>query len=220
MRDNTEIDIDTYIHDLFIPNDPTLAAVTERSDAAGLRHISVPPTLGRLLGILIRATGARRVIEIGTLGGYSATWMARALPADGKIISLEVDPHHAEVARSNWERAGVSEKIEVRVGRAVDLLPVLASDAPFDFAFIDADKRSYPDYLAWAVEHVRVGGMIVGDNVLRRGRVINPDAADLDGIGMARFNEMAAHDPRLDALIVPNRDGRDGFLLATVRAAE
>jgi len=218
MTEKTDNGVEQYIARLFTPDDPALDAVVARAKAEGLPAISVPPSLGRLLGILIGATGARRVVEIGTLGGYSAVWMARALPAGGKIISLELDRHHADVARANWEAAGVAEKIEVRIGRALDLLPALVPDAPFDFVFIDADKGGYPDYLAWATANVRVGGLIVADNVLRGGRVLAPDAADADAQAMARFNETAAHDPRLDALIVPNRDGRDGILIATVRS--
>lgn len=218
MAENTVNRTDEYIHRLFIPDDPALQAIPEHAKAEGLPPIGVPPTLGRLLGILIRATGARRVVEIGTLGGYSATWMARALPADGKIISLELDPHHAEVARANLAQAGVGAKVEIRVGRALDLLPALVAEGPFDFAFIDADKGGYPDYLAWAREHVRVGGVIVADNVLRGGRVLDANAADGDSSAMDRFNHAAASDPRLDAIIVPNRDGRDGVLIATVIA--
>ncbi len=218
MTEKTDNGVEQYIGRLFTPDDPALDAMAARAQAEGLPAIGVPPSLGRLLGILIRATGARRVLEIGTLGGYSATWMARALPTDGKIITLELDPHHADVARANWEAAGVAAKIEVRVGRALDLLPALVPDAPFDFVFIDADKGGYPDYLAWATAHVRVGGMIVADNVLRGGLVLAPGAADGDAQAMGRFNETAAHDPRLDALIIPNRDGRDGILIATVRS--
>jgi predicted O-methyltransferase YrrM len=178
----------------------------------------VPPELGRLLGILVQATGARRVLEIGTLGGYSAIHLARALPADGRLISLELDERHAQVARENLSHAGLADRAEVRVGAALDLLPALTAAAPFDLAFIDADKESYPAYLEWCVRLVRPGGMIVADNVLSRRGVIHPDADGADGRGIAAMNEAAARDPRLDAIIMPTRDGRDGVLLAVVRA--
>ena len=156
--DTPNMMVASYIRDLFLPPDPQLEAALQRAAAAGLRFIQVPPELGRLLGILVQATGARRVLEIGTLGGYSAIHLARALPADGRLISLEIDERHAQVARA-----------EVRVGAALDLLPALTADAPFDLAFIDADKESYPTYLGWCVRLVRPGGMIVVDNVLSRG---------------------------------------------------
>ena len=178
----------------------------------------VPQPLGRLLGILVRAVGARRVLELGTLGGYSAIWMARALPTDGRLISLEVNPHHAEVARANLARAGVAERVEVRVGQALDLLPAVTAEAPFDLVFIDADKVSYPAYLEWAVRLVRPGGLIVADNVLRGGAVIDPSPADVDARAIYEFNRRAAAHPRLDAIILPNRGGRDGILIAAVRA--
>jgi caffeoyl-CoA O-methyltransferase len=158
------------------------------------------------------------VLELGTLGGYSAIWMARALPADGRLISLEVNPHYAEVARANLARAGVAERVEVRVGQALDLLPAVTTEAPFDLAFIDADKVSYPAYLEWTVRLVRPGGLIVADNVLRGGAVIGPSPADEDARAIHEFNRRAAAHPRLDAIILPNRGGRDGVLIAAVRA--
>ena len=207
----------SYIRDLFLAPDPQLEAALQRAAAAGLRSIQVPPELGRLLGILVRATGARRVLEIGTLGGYSAIHLARALPADGRLISLEIDERHAQVARENLSEAGLADRAEIRVGAALDLLPALGGDAPFDLAFIDADKGSYPAYLEWCLRLVRPGGMIVADNVLSRG-VVSPTDDDVDGQAIAAMNEAAARDPRLDAIIVPARDGRDGVLLAAVRA--
>ena len=216
--DTPNATVGSYIRDLFLPPDPQLEAALQRAAAAGLRSIQVPPELGRLLGILVQATGARRVLEIGTLGGYSALHLARALPADGRLISLELDERHAQVARENLSHAGLADRAEVRVGAALDLLPALTADAPFDLAFIDADKESYPAYLGWCVRLVRPGGMIVVDNVLSRRGVIPPAADDADGRGIAAMNEAAARDPRLDAIIVPTRDGRDGVLLAVVRA--
>jgi predicted O-methyltransferase YrrM len=207
----------SYIRDLFLPPDPQLEAALQRAAAAGLRSIQVPPELGRLLGILVQATGTRRVLEIGTLGGYSAIHLARALPPDGRLISLEIDERHAQVARENLSGAGLADRAEVRVGAALDLLPALSAEAPFDLAFIDANKESYPSYLEWCMRLVRPGGMIVADNVLSHG-VMHPAADDAGGRGIAAMNEAAARDPRLSAIIVPARDGRDGVLLAVVRA--
>jgi len=218
MSHETGSAIDTYIHDLFLPRDDVLEAALRNAQAAGLRSIQVPPELGRLLGILVQAIGARRVLEIGTLGGYSAIHLARALPADGRLISLEIDERYAQVARENLSYAGLADRADVRVGAALDLLPALSADAPFDLAFIDADKESYPAYLEWCVRLVRPGGMIVVDNVLSRRGVIPSAADDAAGRGIAAMNEAAARDPRLDAIIMPARGGRDGVLLAVVRA--
>src|SRR5690349_5266200 len=169
-----------YIRDLFLAPDPQLEAALQRAAAAGLRSIQVPPELGRLLGILVQATGARRVLEIGTLGGYSAIHLARGLPADGRLISLELDERHAQVARENLSEAGLGDRAEVRVGAALDLLPALSADPPFDLAFIDADKESYPAYLEWCMRLVRPGGMIVVANVLSHG-ILHPTSGDASG---------------------------------------
>jgi caffeoyl-CoA O-methyltransferase len=219
LMDTPSTSVASYIRDLFLPPDPQLEAALQRATAAGLRSIQVPPELGRLLGILVQATGARRVLEIGTLGGYSAIHLARALPTDGRLISLEIDDRHAQVARENLAHAGLANRAEVRVGAALDLLPALSAEAPFDMAFIDADKESYPAYLDWCLRLVRPGGMIVVDNVLSRSGIVSPSADDDAGTrAIAAMNEAAARDPRLDAMIVPARDGRDGVLLAVVRA--
>ena len=215
--DTPNMMVGSYIRDLFLPPDPQLEAALQRAAAAGLRSIQVPPELGRLLGILVQATGARRVLEIGTLGGYSAIHLARALPADGRLISLEIDERHAQVARENLSQAGLADRAEVRVGAALDLLPALSADPPFDLAFIDADKESYPAYLEWCIRLVRPGGIIVVDNVLSHGVMLSA-ADDAAGRAIAAMNEAAARDPRLDAIILPTRDGRDGVLLAVVRA--
>ncbi len=219
MSDDTGERIDRYIEELFIPDDATLRETLRTMEAEGLPLIGVPPALGKLLGILARAAGARRVLEIGTLGGYSAIWLARALAPGGRIISLEVDPRHAAVARANLERAGVGDLVEVRVGRALDLLPQLPPEEPFDLVFIDADKVSYLAYLEWATLLARPGGLIVADNVLRDGRVLDEATADENARGVARFNRAVADDPRLDAIILPNRGGHDGVLVATVLPA-
>ena len=206
-----------YIRELFLSQDEVLEAALRRAREAGLRSIQVPAEVGRLLGILVRATGARRILELGTLGGYSAIHLARALPKDGRLITLEFDPHHAEVARENLQAAGLAARVEVRIGRALDLLPSLATEAPFDLAFIDADKESYPAYLDWCLRLVRPGGLIVVDNVIDRGRVLDPQS-DSRGGAVDAMNRAAAADPRFEALILPVRDGADGVLVGVVRA--
>jgi predicted O-methyltransferase YrrM len=216
--DTTSTMVASYIRDLFLPPDSQLEAALQRAASAGLRSIQVSPEIGRLLGILVQATGARRVLEIGTLGGYSAIHLARALPPDGQLISLEIDDRHAQVARENLAYAGLADRAEVRVGAALDLLPTLTADAPFDLAFIDANKDAYPAYLDWCIRLVRPGGMIIVDNVLSRRGVMPSVAEDAEGRAIAAMNEAAAHDPRLNAIIVPARDGRDGLLLAVVQA--
>ncbi len=204
--------ITAYIHDLFLPHDDVLDAALQRARAAGLRSIQVPPEVGRLLGMLARAAQARRILEIGTLGGYSAIHLARALPADGRLITLELDARHAEVARENLAAAGLAERAEVRLGRALDLLPRLADEEPFDVAFIDADKESYPAYLDWCLQLVRPGGLIVADNVLNRELVSGTRGGPIDDM-----NRAAAADGRLEALILPVRDGSNGILVGVVR---
>jgi caffeoyl-CoA O-methyltransferase len=196
-----------YIRDLFLPHDEVLEAALQRARDAGLRSIQVPPEGGRLLGILARAVGAKRILEIGTLGGYSAIHLARALPEDGQLITLELDPRHAEVARLNLHAAGLGDRAEVRLGRALDVLPTLVDQAPFDLAFIDADKDTYPSYLDWCLRLVRTGGLIVADNAL-----------DHNGGPIDEMNRAAAANPRLEALIVPVRVGGGGMLVAVVRS--
>lgn len=197
---------EAYVRDLFLPHDNVLEAALQRAHNAGLRSIQVSPEAGRLLGILARAVGAKRILEIGTLGGYSAIHLARALPNDGRLITLELDPHHAEVARQNLAAAGVADRVDVRLGAALDLLPTLATDEPFDMAFIDADKDSYPAYLDWSLRLVRPGGLIVADNALPRG-----------GGSIDAMNRAAASDSRLDALILPAYFGSGAMLVAAVR---
>ena len=217
MSNTSSPTIDTYIHELFLPGDAVLEAALQHAHESGLRSIQVPAELGRLLGILARAIGARRILEIGTLGGYSAIHLARALPRDGRLISLEIDPHHAEVARENIEHAGLADRAEVRLGRGLDLLTQLINEHPFDLAFIDADKQTYPDYLAWCLRLVRPGGLIVADNVLSGGRVIASPPADEGALAIDAMNRAAGSDPRLDAMILPIRGGRDGILVAVIR---
>ena len=209
---------ESYIRDLFIPDDPTVSGFEQEMEDAGLPRIQVPAELGKLLGVLVQATAARRILEIGTLGGYSAMWMARALPEDGRIVSLELEPRHAEFARGFLERAGVVHKVEIVVGPALETLPSLMErDAhEFDLVFIDADKEGYPAYLDWAMRLVRPGGLIVADNVLRGGKVAEP-GDDPAMRAVDEFNRHIAASPLLDATILPNRSGGDGVLIAVVR---
>lgn len=214
--------VDDYVDSVLVPADPTLDAALQASADAGLPDISVSPAQGKLLHLLALGQGARRILEIGTLGGYSAIWLARALPSDGRLITLEADPGHADVARANLANAGLAGVSEVRTGPALDTLPLLhaADDGPFDLIFIDADKPGYPDYLAWSVRLSRPGTMIIADNVVRDGGVIDA-ASKLPGVqGVRRFMEAMAAEPRVSATVVQTvgRKGYDGFALAVVLA--
>lgn len=218
LRENASDKIGAYIQDLFVHEDDLLRGFAEEMKAADMPAIQVPPELGKLLALLVRMTGARRVLEIGTLGGYSATWIARALPPGGRLVSLEKERRHAEFARGFLGRAGVADRVEIVVGAALNTLPSLLErgEPGYDMAFIDADKESYPAYLDWALRLVRPGGLIVADNVLRGGSVIEPgDDPQLRGI--AELNRHAATSHLLDSLILPNRGGQDGILLAVVK---
>jgi predicted O-methyltransferase YrrM len=212
--------VDRYLTDLLVPSDPALESALESSAAAGLPPGHVSPSQGKLLWLLARALGARAVLEIGTLGGYSAIWLARALPEGGRLVWLEVDPHRARVARDNLARAGLAAVVEVRVGRAQETLPALAAEdrGPFDLVFIDADKPSNPEYLAWALRLARPGTVIVVDNVVRDGAVIDPASDDPTVQGVRRMNEMIAAEPRLAATAIQTvgAKGYDGFAIALV----
>jgi predicted O-methyltransferase YrrM len=201
--------------------DAALDAALAASEAAGLPPIQVTPHQGKLLHLLTRITGARRVLEIGTLGAYSTIWIARALPSGGSIVTLEGDPKHAEVARANLERAGVAALVDLRLGNAHDTLPKLAaeSNAPFDLVFIDADKKSIPEYFAWALDHTRRGGVIIVDNVVRGGEVANPDTTDPDVKGVQRFAAQLAAEPRASGALVQTVGAKsyDGFALVLVQ---
>jgi len=214
--------VDTYITDLLVPADPALAAALDDSVAAGLPGIQVTPNLGKLLHLLARIHGARRILEIGTLGGYSAIWLARALPADGRLITLEHLPKHADIARANVARAGLQDKVDIRLGRAIDTLPRLAAEGagPFDFFFIDADKESNPDYFQWALKLSRPGSVIVIDNVVREGAVIDADNTHPMIEGVRRLNRLMAAEPRVSVteLQTVGSKGYDGFALALVTA--
>ncbi|GAA3169933.1 MULTISPECIES: O-methyltransferase [Streptomyces] len=204
------------------PDDDALAAALRDSDAAGLPAIAVSPLQGKLLQLLAQVQGARHILEIGTLGGYSTIWLGRALPADGRLISLEYKPEHAEVAVRNIARAGLDKQVEVRVGAALDSLPRLADEnpPPFDLVFIDADKVNNPHYMEWALRLTSTGSLIVLDNVVRGGRVADPDNTDPDVVGTRAALDMIGRHPRLSGTAVQTVGAKnyDGFALARVVA--
>ena len=212
--------VDSYFGDTLGLADPALEAALKASDAAGLPQIAVSAPQGRLLQLLARIHGARRILEIGTLGGYSTICLARALPEDGRLVSLEFDPRHAEVARSNIAVAGLSDKVEVRVGPALETLPLLQREdlGPFDLAFIDADKANNPAYVRWALELSRPGTVIVVDNVVRDGRVADGASGDPAVQGSREALEFIAAEPRLTgtAIQTVGSKGYDGFALVVV----
>jgi predicted O-methyltransferase YrrM len=212
--------VDDYLTKLFFPPDDALDHALESAHAGGLPPINVTAAQGQLLHILAKAQQARTILEVGTLGGYSTIWLARALPDGGRIVTLEVDPHHAAVAQANIDRAGVAHAVEIRVGPAVDSLPALAAEGfgPIDFAFIDADKQHNPDYFEWAMKLSRVGTTIVVDNVIRDGKVIDSSCHDADVEGTRRFNERLAAEKRVTATEIQTvgSKGYDGFAIALV----
>jgi predicted O-methyltransferase YrrM len=215
----TWTEVDRYFEDLLAPSDDALNAALKENKAGGLPSIDVSPLQGKFLEFLVRATGARRVLEIGALGGYSTIWMARALPAGGRVVTLELEPHHAEVARRNLERAGVLDRVEVIIGSALETLPALVSHGElFDLIFIDADKESYPEYLGWALKLSRAGTVIVADNVVREGQVADADCDDPRVQGVQRFAERLAAEPRLSSTVLQTvgTKGYDGFSLSVV----
>jgi predicted O-methyltransferase YrrM len=214
--------VDRYFSELLISTDPALDEVLAASAAAGLPAINVSPVQGKLLHLLARAIGARNVLEIGTLGGYSTIWLARALPDGGRLISLEADPRHAEVARANIARAGLDDRVEVRLGMALDLLPGLAeSPEPFDFIFIDADKPNNAAYFDWALRLSRVGAIIIVDNVVRGGDVVAAASDSPTVQGVHRFLERLAAEPRVSATAIQTvgSKGYDGFAMALVTSS-
>jgi predicted O-methyltransferase YrrM len=217
--------VDRYICDRLLDDDPVLDAALAASDAAGLPPIAVTANQGRMLELLVRIHRAQRVLELGTLGGYSTIWLARGLPPDGRLLTLEANPHYAEVARANIAAAGHRETVEMRLGPALETLPVLAEEgASFDLIFIDADKQNYPGYLEWSLKLSHPGTLIVGDNVVRDGAIVagdeDPRSADDVIQGVRRFYELLAAEPRLDATAIQTvgAKGHDGFALALVTA--
>jgi predicted O-methyltransferase YrrM len=215
--------VDRYLVESLIPGDPVLDEALKANAAAGLPTIDVSPNQGKLLHLLARIQGAGRILEIGTLGGYSTIWLARALPSDGKLVTLEAEAKHAEVAKANIARAGLSSIVELRLGPALDSLAQLHKEGPppFDLIFIDADKPNNPGYLEWSMRLSRPGTIIVLDNVIRDGAVIDPQNSDPAIQGVRRFFQMVASDSRLDAtaLQTVGSKGYDGFVLAIVKAA-
>ena len=214
--------VDRYLTDLLVPPDPALDGALRDSAAAGLPPINVSPNQGKLLHLLARVQGARAILEIGTLGGYSTIWLARALPLGGRLITLESDPKHADVARANLARAGLTDAVELRLGPALETLPKLAAEGagPFDLTFLDADKPSNAEYFAWALKLSRRGSLIVVDNVVRDGKVI--DAANTDPAiqGVRRLHETLAAESRVSATAIQTvgSKGYDGFAVALVTA--
>jgi predicted O-methyltransferase YrrM len=212
--------VDRYIEETLIPSDPALEAALKASEDAGLPSNQVAPNQGKFLALLASIRGARRILQLGTLGGYSTIWLARALPVGGQLITLEADPKHAEVARANIARAGLSDRVEVRLGLAIESLPRIAGEgqSPFDFVFIDADKANIPEYLDWALKLTRPGSVIVVDNVVRRGGLIDPSSTDVNVRGVRRFHEKLATLHQLSATTVQTvgSKGYDGFTLIVV----
>jgi predicted O-methyltransferase YrrM len=212
--------VDRYFGERLAPEDEALAECVKANREAGLPSIDVPALLGKFLNLLVRISGAHKVLEIGTLGGYSTIWMARALSAGGQVMTLEIDPRHAEIARRNLERAGVLDRVKITVGPAIDAMKALYDGAapPFDLIFIDADKKSIPDYLEWSLKLSRPGTVILVDNVVRDGKVLNSASTDPDVQGVRRMTELMASNPRLSATAIPTVGGRgyDGFAMAVV----
>lgn len=212
--------VDDYFAGLLAPQDVALEAAIAANRKAGLPAIDVAPVQGKFLELLVRLTGAKRILEIGTLGGYSTICLARGAGAGGHVVTLEYNPAHADVARANIAAAGLAERVEIKIGRAIESLPLVQQEAsgPFDFIFIDADKRSNPDYLRWALHLARPGSVIVVDNVVRDGRVLDAGTDDADIQGIRKFAEMLAAEPRLSstALQTVGAKGYDGFSISLV----
>jgi predicted O-methyltransferase YrrM len=222
MADETWVAVDDYVAGLLAPHDKALEAAIETSANAGLPAIQVSPPQGKMLHLLARAIDATKVLEFGTLGGYSTIWLARALPNDGELITLEADPQYAEVARENIAQAGVGDRVDLRVGAALDLLPGLAAEGigPFDLVFIDADKVHTPEYFGWSVEHSRPGSLIVADNVVRDGKLADADNDEAAIQAQRRLHETIAADSRVEATTIQTVGGKgyDGFTVALVTA--
>lgn len=212
--------VDRYVSDLLSPNDPALEAALKASAAAGLPEIQVAPNQGKLLNMLATLRGARTILEIGTLGGYSTIWLARALPKDGRLITLEFDPKHADVARANIAHAGLAGIVEIRLGPALETLPKIAAEkpGPFDLVFIDADKVNIPDYFTWSLKLTRPGSLIIVDNVVRGGAVIEPRSEDPSVQGVRKFLSMLATEKRVTgtAIQTVGVKGYDGLAIALV----
>jgi predicted O-methyltransferase YrrM len=221
MTQRTWTAVDNYVRELLVGGDAVLDEALAASAEAGLPEIAVSPAQGKFLMLLARAIDAGSVLELGTLGGYSTIWLARALAKGGRVVTVEADPHHAKVARANFERAGLAAMIDLRLGKALDILPKLAAEKgqAFDLVFIDADKENIPDYFTWSLKLTRPGSLIIVDNVVRDGAVINANSRDHNVLGVRRFNEMLAEEERVSATTIQTVGvkGYDGFTLALVR---
>ena len=223
FNDQLAQQIDAYIGQLFIPHDEALAQALQDASAAELPSINVSANEGKLLYLIAKMANAKRVLEIGTLGGYSSTWLARALPAGGKVITLELEQRHADVARRNLDRNGVGDRVEIRVGRAIDSLRKMieTGEAPFEVIFIDADKENYIEYLNLSLQLARVGTVILADNLIRNGRVLADYPADVNARAVKAYNETIATHPRLDSIILPIiRTNLDGLSISIVTSDE
>ena len=222
MADETWAAVDEYVDGLLAPHDEALELALRTSEDAGLPAIQVSPSQGKLLYLLAKSIGAKQILEFGTLGGYSTIWLGRAIPAGGRLITLEAEPRNAEVAGRNIDRAGLGDLVDLRVGPALDQLPRLEAEGvgPFDLTFIDADKVHTPDYFAWALDHSRPGSLIVSDNVVRFGRLADPDSDDPTIPAQRRLHAMLAAEPRVEATTIQTvgSKGHDGFNLALVVA--
>ena len=207
--------VDAYLTELLVGHDPGLEQAVADQNDAGLPAIEVAPVNGKFIHLLARMSGARRVLEIGTLGAYSTIWLARGIPTDGRVVTIEAEPLNAELARANVDRAGVGDKVEIRLGRGIDVLPTLEGGEPFDLVFIDADKESNTIYLDWAARLGRPGTVVMVDNTVRGGEVANPATENPQIIGVQRGLEMLARDPRFDATAIQTLDakGYDGIAL-------
>jgi predicted O-methyltransferase YrrM len=220
MDQETWTAVDRYFNQAAVGADTALDAAAAAAEAAQLPPVSVTPGYGKLLHLIARAQGAKRILEIGTLAGYSTIWLARAVPPDGRVITLEFNPKHADIARANLARAGLAERVEIRIGPALDSLPALADgrEQPFDFVFIDADRPNVATYFDWAVKLAHRGSVIVVDNVVRKGRVLDTSNSDPEIVGVRRFVEGLASDSRVSATMMQmvSAKGHDGFALALV----
>jgi predicted O-methyltransferase YrrM len=218
--EDTWVAVENYLDGLLIPADPVLDEVVKASADAGLPDIAVTPSQGKMLQLLARMVGARKILEIGTLGGYSTIWLARALSKDGMVMTLEADRKHFEVAQENIQRAGLEKRVQRRLGRALHVMPKIEAEGvgPFDLVFIDADKENTAEYFAWAVRLSRPGSAIVVDNVIRDGEVVDEETKDPRVLGIRRFNEALARDSRVSATTIQTvgSKGYDGFTLAVV----
>jgi len=216
-------EVDRFIGETIVEDDEALRETVAAAEAADLPSIQVSPPQGKLLQLFVRLLGAKKILEFGTLGGYSAILMARALPEEGRLITLEAKPEYAEVARRSIERAGMADRVEIRVGPALETLPELEKEAigPFDLVFIDADKVNTPNYFSWALDRTRPGGLVIADNVVRKGTLADASAPDEATQAQRRLHEMLAEEPRVSATTIQTVGvkGYDGFLIALVEGA-